>query len=225
MTPISGDILIVGLTKMGDLVCVGGIDLTHQRPVRLIPPDGRPGWPQPVPFEMLGTYRVSYTPAAAPRKPHLEDAFVTGAPVRQAASIPLTEAIRCCKLWEGHPENLFDCTLRWTDKGSGRVFADNVPDCSTGFWRPSVDLVKDSFESYWVGGRGFMLAGKMYKLKYVGLAPIDEIIPASSLVRVSLARWWTREGSGEPEACWLQLSGWFPKAGSGRKPGASDIPF
>ena len=137
----------------------------------------------------------------------------------RTAEASLTEAIRCCKLWEGHPENLFDCTLRWTAGGAGSVSGDNVPGCSTGFWRPSADLVKDSFraprsdqppsESYWVGGRNFLLAGKKYKLKYVGLAPADDVIPARSLVRVSLARWWTK-GQGEPEACWLQLSGWFP---------------
>jgi len=33
-------------------------------------------------------------------------------------------------------------------------------------------------------------------------------IPADTLLRVSLARWWDNEGRHE-ERCYLQLSGWY----------------
>ena len=54
---------------------------------------------------------------------------------------------------------------------------------------------------------GYPLRG----LKYVGEESPIKVIPAGTLVRLSLARWWRPEDS-EPnfeERCYLQLSGWY----------------
>ena len=54
---------------------------------------------------------------------------------------------------------------------------------------------------------GYPLRG----LKYVGEESPIKVIPAGTLVRLSLARWWRPEKS-EPnfeERCYLQLSGWY----------------
>jgi hypothetical protein len=45
-------------------------------------------------------------------------------------------------------------------------------------------------------------------LPYVGFENPAEVIPAGTVVRVSLARWWNKEGEKE-ERCSLQLSGWY----------------
>ena len=47
-----------------------------------------------------------------------------------------------------------------------------------------------------------------YNIPYVGCAEAIDLIPAGTLVRVSLARWWRPEGMNE-ERCYLQLSGWY----------------
>ena len=45
-------------------------------------------------------------------------------------------------------------------------------------------------------------------LPFVGISAPQPIIPAGTLVRLSLARWWTPEGQ-QDEHCYLQLSGWY----------------
>jgi len=45
-------------------------------------------------------------------------------------------------------------------------------------------------------------------LPYVGFASPVDTIPAGTLLRVSLARWWDKYGETE-ERCSLQLSGWY----------------
>ena len=45
-------------------------------------------------------------------------------------------------------------------------------------------------------------------MPYVGFEEAVETIPAGTLVRVSLARWWDTNGTTE-DRCSLQLSGWY----------------
>ena len=45
-------------------------------------------------------------------------------------------------------------------------------------------------------------------LPYVGFDEAIDIIPAGTLIRVSLARWWNTNGTTETR-CSLQLSGWY----------------
>ncbi len=47
------------------------------------------------------------------------------------------------------------------------------------------------------------------RLKYVGAERAIPVIPAGTLIRVSLARWWAPEGSEMEERCYVQLSGWY----------------
>lgn len=57
---------------------------------------------------------------------------------------------------------------------------------------------------------GDTLGGRpaMFSIKYVGFAEPINKIPAGTLVRVSLARWWRPTETSE-ERCYLQLSGWY----------------
>ena len=60
-------------------------------------------------------------------------------------------------------------------------------------------------------GRGYIVKDVLRGLKYVGEESPIKVIPAGTLVRVSLARWWRPEDS-EPnfeKRCYLQLSGWY----------------
>lgn len=43
---------------------------------------------------------------------------------------------------------------------------------------------------------------------YVGLQDV-EVIPAETLIRLSLANWWVPEDGNVERRCYLQLSGWY----------------
>jgi hypothetical protein len=60
-------------------------------------------------------------------------------------------------------------------------------------------------------------------LPYVGFEEAAEIIPAGTLVRVSLARWWDTNGTTE-ERCSLQLSGWYDSKTKAKEDN-DDLPF
>ena len=47
------------------------------------------------------------------------------------------------------------------------------------------------------------------QIKYVGLQPTEDIIPKGTLLRVSLARWWSPNDVEVENRCYLQLSGWY----------------
>lgn len=114
---------------------------------------------------------------------------------------------------QGSVENLFDGYLQFAEAGSAFIAkATGVPQYSTGFWQPDQPLcmsimrgkIRFRYES----------ASLAVTIPYVGLAPhMPHVIPAGSLIRVSLARWWRPADSQEmqEERCYLQLSGWFPK--------------
>jgi hypothetical protein len=109
--------------------------------------------------------------------------------------------------WRGGPHRLFGGLVRATGSGSGYVsHAAGVPGRSTGYWLPDRSLVRvleNGKERYqYPDERGIR------NLPYVGCAPSIPQIVEGTLVRVSLARWWSPDGEFE-QRCYLQLSGWF----------------
>lgn len=108
------------------------------------------------------------------------------------------------KLWSGGIDNLFDGKLQWTSGGSGYISANGgIPENSVGFWMPNRDLRRNDYNhkvrySYPIEGKN---------ISFVGLQNPIDTIPAGTLVRVSLARWWSPDES--EERCYLQLSGWY----------------
>src|SRR5204862_2714271 len=108
--------------------------------------------------------------------------------------------------WEGEPAVLFDGVLHWRRTGTGFAARDKIPTCSVGFWRPARPLVRefiDGHDHYVMVGKGAHI-----KVPFVGALEPISIIPARTLLRVSLARWWVNpRDSQEGETCSLQLSG------------------
>lgn len=98
--------------------------------------------------------------------------------------------------------------MKFTGSGNGFISkSGGVPGYSTWFWLPDKALTLCSDSKHYeypamFGGRG---------LSYVGEPDPVQIIPAHSLVRVSLARWWkqTDADADFEERCYLQLSGWY----------------
>ncbi|MFP4441222.1 MAG: hypothetical protein ACLFVO_28645, partial [Chloroflexaceae bacterium] len=80
-----------------------------------------------------------------------------------------------------------------------------VPDQSVGFWMIPADLHRQDRNQK----PRYILDHHGLDMPYVGFAPAVGTLPAGTLVRVSLARWWRPEDSYEEERCYLQLSGWY----------------
>jgi hypothetical protein len=104
------------------------------------------------------------------------------------------------------PAELFDGRLNVTAGGSGYVPTSGpLPTRSTGYWRPDHVLtlyrVNDTPRYRLTGD------GDLRSIRYVGVAGPDSVIPAGSVVRLSLSHPFTPPGG--PGGYWLQLSGWY----------------
>lgn len=202
------DVVVVGVTRMGPFACVGALDCKTGASYRLVRPDGhslfeadtqiRPGAVLSV--EMQGR------PALAP--PHVEDVKIGSFRQRDFME-PLALARFVLKasqapVWRGNFDQLFDGTLQ--PQGGLAVAllrGGRIPTCSTGFWIPSHPLTRNGADRFtWIRDNL-----PLFEIKPVSIEPmIDQTLPAGSLLRVSLARWWKPTAKSH-EACWLQLSG------------------
>lgn len=203
--------LIVSKTRKGSRACVGAIEAKTRKSLRLLESDGSD------PFEhtySIGqVWDLNYIPHSPTVAPHTESVRVTNrirlydVSLDRVASVLRNLPHR--GVWCGSSSNLFDGMLRYTLAGKGYIGKDGqIPDYSTGQWEPDQDLLltKDnrgktcySYESHAIS-----------LIPYVGFEEPIEVIPAGTLVRVSLAQWWLpsdwEDGS---ERCYLQLSGWY----------------
>ncbi len=201
---------------MSSAACVGGV-LANGRFVRLLNSDGY-NQDSDTDLKVGDVYAVNFTERTETNPPHVEDILVHSMEHKFAfSSIEkmveyLTNKLKV-KIWRGSTEVLFDGKLQWTSGGSGYISeSGEIPDSSVGFWIPDSDLNRKDFNekvrySYPIRWRN---------LTYVGFQiPIDTI-PAGTLVRVSLARWWSP--NEDEKRCYLQLSGWYnlPKTNNER---------
>ena len=116
-----------------------------------------------------------------------------------------------------HPADTpFDGCLQ-SDGNSDKVFISRkggIPTCSTGYWLTTLPLTRTSAfnKTYYtiqsVVHKGSDYYRATFVIAYVGFAePLPEI-PANTLIRVSMCRWFKREEYSE-ERCYLQISGWY----------------
>lgn len=218
------DVIIVSKTQMKNNVCVGGI-LANGKHVRLLKANGYYQDPD-TKFNIGDVYTINFIEKSNPRPPHVEDILVTSQQFKFSfESVQLMTQYLTNKLnidiWQGRIDLLFDGKLQWTDKNSGYISEQGgVSDRSTGFWILDQDLVRndygekvrydyqlplkqpDSIDDLW----NFIISTQTKHISFVGFQEPIAIIPAGTLVRVSLARWWTHENE---EKCFLQLSGWY----------------
>lgn len=200
------EVLIVGRTRMaGSARCIGGI-ASDGTSIRLLRPDGLQ-WDVSVGIRLGQVWDLTYTAASNRVPPHVEDVVVTaGRYLRDLpdASQRLREGILP---WHGGVDQLFDGLVRFTGNDNGYIcHRVGVPDRSTWFWVPDRDLILRS------DGRHYDYPanhGMSRGLAYVGEQQTPPRLPANSLLRVSLARWWSPEDTDIEERCYLQLSGWF----------------
>lgn len=200
-------VVIVGKTRMGGGVCVGGMVEKTGMPVRLLPV-GKFCHGTTTPFQVGEVWEMQLMRRMGLTPPHSEDHDEWNAH-RVSSVADLGAWIRGkCKPMIGPPSVLFGGRLRFTNKGRGFLRPDPpVPDWSTAFWEIPFALVH-----YKEGQADRYRAeeGTTFDVKHVGHQSPVATLPRGSLVRVSLTRWKTMANAPERgEECWLQLSGWF----------------
>jgi hypothetical protein len=205
-------VLIVAKTRMSSQACIGGLTLNTNRSVRLLTSNGS-NQSQFTPFDIGQIWDLRFRQSPHIRAPHVEDVLVT----KQrfvARQLNLREALmRRVKPWQGGPQDLFDGLLSFSGMRAYISETKALPNCSTGFWLPSrsLELYQEGRKAYYQ--IDYQLAGQIHtnvlRIPYVGFAEeLIQEIPANTLVRVSLARWFQPSSVSE-ERCYLQFSGWY----------------
>jgi hypothetical protein len=203
------NVLIVGRTKMGGSSrCIGGIS-HDEKSVRLLTSAGG-HWDTSAPFRIGQIWDIAYMPVAAAIRPHTEDVKISQ--YQLVGTEPNLRAHLLTRVtpWRGGIDQVFGGVLGYTGNNNGYVCRRlGVPAHSTWFWIPDRDLTlrSDGKHYDYPYGYGYQSRG----LSYVGEPPALPTLPAGTLIRVSLARWWRPEDA-EPdfeERCFLQLSGWY----------------
>jgi hypothetical protein len=202
------DILILSKTHMnGGRCCVGGITGTG-RYVRLLT-SNEENQPENTELSPRQVWNIEFIERRHPNPPHVEDVLIQSRELKGILKdeIKVVDFIKERKIpiWKGSPDTLFESLIKWTNSGSGFINRDAIPNHSVGFWISNRDLTKREFN----GIRYNYPNGSDWRsLKFVGFeTPVDKI-PAGTLLRVSLARWWQQDENTE-ERCFLQLSGWY----------------
>jgi len=216
-------VLIVAKTRQGGGACIGGITF-EGRSVRLIAADAATNERAGLEYEVGEVWEVDAAPAEQVIPPHVENIAVRSkrrlgpmtdpVPFIQQHMPPVTGGASL--LYEGLTQAA----------GSGALYIaerTGIPSCSTTFWRPDQPLQRTD-ESKRIRYR-YPTPDGGRTLTFVGFQEPVEVIPAGTLVRVSLAHWWrpTDDQPGELR-CYVQLSGWFlPRSSAVKRSGGSSL--
>ncbi|HEX8597215.1 MAG TPA: hypothetical protein VF952_01710 [Chloroflexia bacterium] len=199
-------VLIVAKTRMQKYACVGGVALDPDRSLRLMQADGSPQ-PGDTPYEVGDLWQLECEAPEEVRAPHFEDVHVHKA--RKIGEEVQLKRFLLERLspWCGALNETFEGLVRFTYHGHGYINdIMGVPGRSTGFWltdKPLQKVVDKKVYYRYPRPQGACL------IPYVGYAPATDLIPAHTLVRLSLARWWKPHDAEIEERCYLQLSGWY----------------
>ena len=196
-------VVIVSRTKMKDGVCCGGFNLATGEINRLHTAKGAKLTVE-APYNVGEVYDLTYRTAWNSRpKPHIEDKQVFSAEyIKQLSTIELRQAIAAkCPVFEGDLSSVFQGFLK-SDKYAMFIGQNAVPGYSVCFWRPNAPLKLVNF----MGKQRYYFNG--HYISFVGFQSPVNVIPAGTLVRLSLANWWA-PNENFPKRCYLQISGWY----------------
>jgi hypothetical protein len=207
-------ILIVSKTKMANKqVCVGGIDLDNKLSVRLLDTNGFHESTDECPYSIRDLWNIEYQRHNQRPLPYSEDIRVTarnkiGLLPQKLSVIDLLRRLDF-KIYDGNIRTTFESKLKRTNAGTFYISEDDVPNHSTCFWVCDKNIVRE----YYKGKVRYRYNDDSRqwgcKISYVGIeADPAQIISEGTLVRLSLANWWSPRDSTDEERCYLQLSGW-----------------
>jgi hypothetical protein len=199
-------VLIVAKTHMMGEFCVGGLARETNQNIRLLEPGGQ-NQPVDTAYEVGQIWEIEFSPRPHVIPPHVEDVIVERSQYVGKAKDVKETLLKRVQLWRGGPDRLFDGLIRFTESGGGYISErTGIPRQSVGFWLSDRALQRTEQQQR----IRYYTPDYRLKLSYVGTAEAIDILPAETLLRVSLARWWQpyHDPSGESR-CHLQLSGWF----------------
>lgn len=203
------EIIIVSKTKMSSNECIGGIVKDSGQFVRLL---NTSGYNQPIncDFKIGEVWDIDFIPRTNLKSPHTEDVLVTSKTYTKRVITNLVDWITGNfkdKLWRDSPDSLFNEMIRFTPNGSGFINGENrIPNYSVGFWISNKDLTRRDYSKK---VRYNYPSSNWRNIPYVGKDEPIDTIPAGTLMRVSLARWWSPDHNDLEKKCYLQLSGWY----------------
>ena len=159
-------------------------------------------------FHVGQIWRISYAQKTNLVSPHSEDVMVQSSHLSATLSgVEIKSFIsKNCNVITGSLSNLFGGSVHSPLHAASYIDATSVPNHSVCFWKSNVNLIyKNLFDK---DKYHYADAKHDTYFTYVGVESVIGIIPQGSIVRMSLARWWSPPNS-ESKACYLQLSGWF----------------
>ncbi len=201
------DVLILGRTRAGNMICVGGLTSDYQT-LRLKRDAEISFWsPDKCPFHLGQWYHVKVEPRLDKDNPHhREDVAVFEHYFLNEISL---EEIRNF-LEKGrviHYREMPHRAFNYNNEPHPMVLTQ-----SGAFWIPK-ERLGNILESivFWKCPYGLMLEEDRYhckelnyNVKYVGAADPIEVITANTIIRLSTSSYWQ-----EKNGAFLQLSGWF----------------
>ncbi len=199
-------VLIVSRTQMANGICVGAIEENTRELVRLHSDKGA-NLPADAPYQIGDRWNVSLQTSWRVRpRPHVEDkdttfiSFINNVGINGIKQYINTHNLGN-RLIYGDVNGTFEGCLRF-EGTKNYINRDRIPAFSTQFWITDRDLIhRVAFNKH------YYMYG-IHRIKFVGFQDCVNIIPAGTIIRLSLANWWNGDGSGE-ERCYLQLSGWY----------------
>ena len=208
-------ILIISKTKMANnRICVGGIDMDNRISVRLLDINGHHESVDTCQFNIRDIWNIEYIVYNQRPLPHSEDVHVISKTQIGVLrnDIPILDYLNGLNfpIYQNDILHIFEGRLNCTDSGTLYISGNSVPNNSTCFWICDREMRRSDYNGkirycYQDGVRRWG-----YNISYVGLENNPaHIIPRGTLMRLSLAHWWSPEDTNVEERCYLQLSGWY----------------
>jgi hypothetical protein len=203
------EVLITSKTHKGKVACVGGLVIDNNRLVRLLNPGNRDQFPD-TDLHIGEVWDIGFQAREDVEPPHIEDVVIHSKKyfgnIDDISGFIMNSGIA---IYKGSPNQIFEGALRWSGSGSGFIEKNGqLPAHSVGFWISDRDLTLEPDEKHYCYSMNNIYVSDK-RFAYVGFEPRTDKIPAGTLLRVSLARWWKPENSDMNERCYLQLSGWY----------------
>ena len=208
-------VLIVSRTRMrNNNVCVGAIEMSSGSPLRLLNTNGFHEESDACPYQIRDIWDISYShPFPGRPNPHSEDSIVH---YRNKIGV-LSPNISMLSflhdnnvhVYQGSLLNTFEGKLQTTANGTLFIGRNSVPHNSTCFWICDKRIIRRDFNGKIRYNYDNNTRRWGYTLSWVGENLNPDSIPANTLVRLSLANWWSPDDSTDDERCYLQISGFF----------------
>lgn len=202
-------VLIVAKIRRGTGACVEGITQQGQS-IRLMAVDAAYNEHAGLEYNVGEVWEVEADPDPDIIPPHVENVIVHSARCLKRADNVEKIIQRFMPPTTGGPNPLFEEKLQCLPSGALFVAErSGLPGYSTMVWTPDQPLSMEGEDTTIRYRYPTPDGGRL--LTFVGFQEPLEVIPAGTLLHVSLAPWWRPADKPEEEVrCHLQLSGWFP---------------